>query len=141
MAHGWWGIADCSSNDWINEGGAEFSAFSAAKHIYGEEYADSVIQNYISQIKKSADEEAIVDSTPGSQYRYLNHYIKTTVMFVNACERFGENRVFDLLKELYEKFAATRNATTNEFLNLCKPDMRVFFEKLLFAKGWKEINL
>lgn len=141
LAHSWWGIADCSSNDWINEGGAEFSAFSAAKYIYGEQYACSIIQDYISQIRKSVDEEAIVDSTPDSQYRYLNHYIKTTVMFVKACEQFGEKSILDLLKKLYVKFAAESNATTNEFLNLCNPDMRDFFAKLLFEKGWKKINL
>ncbi len=139
LAHGWWSIADVSTNDWINEGGAEFSAYAAAKSIYGDAYADELMQGYIDQIKGSTGTETIVETTASSNDRYLNHYIKTAYMFDQACRRFGEQAVFDLLKKLYQKFAQTKvSATTDDFLQLCDGDMREFFRHYLYKKDWAD---
>ena len=138
LAHGWWGIANVTTDDWINEGGAEFSAYSASKYIYGSKSAENLVNNYIEQINKSDSKTSIVDTISTSPDRYLNHYIKTAMMFINATKCFGEDRVFSLLKAVYNKYASTRNATTMGFLDLCEPDMKTYFEKLLFSKNQME---
>lgn len=81
---------------------------------------------------------AIVETNSISNDRELNHYIKTTIMFITAQKRFGDDRVFDLLKTLYRKFAGTKYATTDAFLGLCDLDMREYFHELLYAKNWKD---
>lgn len=140
LAHGWWGIANVTTDDWINEGGAEFSAYAASKYIYGSKYAENLMNDYTEKINKSDSKTSIIDTTSTSPDRSLNHYIKTTMMFINATKYFGEDRVFSLLKAVYNKYAGTRNASTMGFLDLCEPDMKTYFEKLLFAKDWKEID-
>lgn len=139
LAHGWWSIANIEKEDWINEGGAEFSAFSAAKQLYGPEYAESRYAEYLAEIEKADCHVSIVDTDNLSEYRYLNHYIKTTVMFVNAQKAFGEDRVFALLRDVFQKYKETRGAAAEGFLALCG-DMRPFFEKYLFAVDWEKLD-
>ncbi|WMJ22472.1 hypothetical protein RBG61_10805 [Paludicola sp. MB14-C6] len=140
LAHGWWKIANVTTDDWINEGGAEFSAYVAAKHIYGAPYAQKYISNCIEEITKSNDNVSIVDTDYQSQQRYLNHYIKPTIMHINAQKIFGDKRVFDLLKKVFTKYQNTQNATTYDFLSLCDDDMRIYYEKYLFANDWHQLN-
>ncbi len=139
LAHGWWSIADVIKEDWINEGGAEFSAFSATQQLYGPEYAEKKYGEYLAEIEKSDCNVSIVDTDNLSEYRYLNHYIKTTVMLVNAQKAFGEDRVFALLRDVFQKYKGNRNAATAGFLSLCG-DMRPFFEKYLFAVDWGKLD-
>ncbi len=139
LAHGWWGIANITKDDWINEGGAEFSAFSAARQLYGLEYAEKKYAEYLAEIEKVNCNVSIVDTDNLSEYRYLNHYIKTTVMFVNAQKNFGEEKVFGLLRDVFQQHKGNRSATTEGFLSLCG-DMRPFFEKYLFAADWKKLD-
>jgi hypothetical protein len=137
LAHGWWSIASYDANDWINEGGAEFSAFVAAKYIYGEEYACSLIQNYLEKIITTNNNHSIIETNSLSNDRHINHYIKTTIMFITAQKLFGDDRVFQLLKTLYRKFAGTKLATTDAFLGLCDLDMREYFHEMLYTNDWK----
>ncbi len=138
LAHGWWSIASVQTNDWINEGGAEFSAFSAARALYGEAYAEQRVEEYLKEIRESGGKTSIVDTGPDSPERYVNHYYRTTVMYLRAQERFGAERVFGLLKKVFQTYQNTRNADTAGFLSLCDSDMRPFFERYLFAKNWEQ---
>jgi hypothetical protein len=140
LAHGWWGIANVTTDDWINEGGAEFSAYAAAKHIYGEEYSRKCISDYIEAISKSTEKVSIVDTTASSPDRYVNHYQKTAIMFINAQKEFGNEKVFSLLKRVYQTFKGTKAATTERFLSICDADMRNFYEDYLFATGWENFE-
>lgn len=140
FAHAWWCISNVTTNDWINEGGAEFSAFTAAKSIYGDDYAQKYISSCIDKIAKSDCKISIVDTDYKSEYRFLNHYIKATMMYIKAQQIFGENKVFDLLKKLFKTYQNTRNATTSAFLSLCDNDMKKFFEEYLFTSDWNELE-
>jgi len=141
LAHGWWSIADVTTaNDWINEGGAEFSAFSAARRLYGGEYAEKKIAEYLEEIDNSDGRISIVNTASDSEYRYLNHYFKTTVMYLNAEKVFGEERVFALLREVFRRYRDTCNATTECFLALCDSDMKLLFERYLFADDWSKLD-
>ena len=140
LAHGWWSIADMADHDWINEGGAEFSAYSAAKHIYGCESAEKHIAKYLKDIGECSGTASITETKSASPDKYVNYYEKTTIMFINAQMIFGEDRVFDLLKRLFQKFKETRGATTKDFLALCDAEMRAYFEKCLYSPGWQKLD-
>lgn len=140
LAHGWWCIANVTTDDWINEGGAEFSAYTAANHIYGSSFAQNYISGCLEKIAASDCNTSIVNTNYTSEHRYLNHYIKTAIMFINAEKEFGDKRVFDLLKNVYQTYKNTRNATTSSFLSLCEEDMRTYFEQYLFTADWNSIR-
>ncbi len=140
LAHGWWNIANVMTNDWINEGGAEFSAYAASKQIYGEAYAEKYISNCVEAIDQATENISIVDTDYQSKDRYVNHYMKTAMMFIRAQKEFGEERIFGLLKRIFQTFQGTRNATTANFLAFCDDDMRTYFEKCLFAKEWGKVD-
>lgn len=140
LAHGWWCIANVETDDWINEGGAEFSAYLASKEILGENYAWRYRAQCMDKIRGSVDHTSIADTDYKSASRYLNHYIKTTVMYLNAQKQFGDERVFGLLKKVYTNYKNTRNATTSNFLSLCDKDMQNFFRTYLFATDWNQLN-
>lgn len=129
-------IADVRTNDWINEGGAEFSAFSAARRLYGEEYGKQQTEKYLKGIREAGGGASIAETGPDSPDRYVNHYFKTTVMYLAAQREFGEERLFGLLKKVFEAYRESRDATTEKFLALCDGDMRAFFEKYLFTTDW-----
>ncbi len=140
LAHGWWSIADMFRHDWINEGVAEFSAFVAAKSIYGNEFAEKYITGCIGAIEKSDCMISIVDTDSNSEYRQLNHYIKPTIMFIKAQQLFGEQKMLDCLKKLYQTFKNTQDATTDAFLELCEQGMSAFFKEYLFVEDWSKLN-
>ncbi len=140
LAHGWWCIADMESSDWINEGCAEFSAYSAAKHIYGKESAGKYLDKYLADIDRCSGTASIAETKSTSPDKYTNFYEKTVVMLLNAQLLFGENRIFDLLKELFQKFNETKGAATKDFLALCGAEMRAYFEKCLYSSGWQGID-
>lgn len=140
LAHGWWSIANVQTDDWINEGGAEFSAFSATRRLYGEKYAAKKIAEYLEEIGKSDGKVSIVDTSADSPDRYVNHYFKTTVMYLGAEKRFGEERVFALLRKVFQRYRDARDAATEGFLSLCDSDMRPFFEQYLFADDWSKLD-
>lgn len=140
LAHGWWCIANVETNDWINEGGAEFSAYLAASKIFGGTYAQRYRVQCMNKIRESGDHTSIAATDYKSASRYLNHYIKTTVMYLNAQQQFGDERVFGLLKKVYTNYKNTRDATTANFLSLCDEDMKTFFRTYLFAADWNQLN-
>lgn len=139
LAHGWWSVGDKEKADWINEAGAEFSAYAAAKAIYGPAFTEPYLADCRHKILEAGSVESIMASGFGSPYRGLNHYTKTTMMYILAAGRFGEERMFALLRRLYQEFQETKNAVTDDFLCLCDTDMRQFFVTALFAEDWEPL--
>lgn len=127
LAHGWRRIADVTTEDRINEGGAEFSAFWAAKEIYGTNYAAAYIAECINEIGKAAEKISIVETDADSKDRYIHHYLKTTLLFIQAEKMFGSDHLFALLRKGYQTHKKACDATTGNFLSLCEEDMRPYF--------------
>lgn len=142
MAHNWWGIADVTAHDWINEGGAEFSSFLLCRALYGADYAGGLLASYREHAQKAGTEHSVAETPPSSPDRYVNHYEKTTLMYLEAARRFGESGVLALLRALYEQHCAKRDATTESFLALSRarlgPEAERFFRQCLYAKSWRE---
>lgn len=140
LAHGWWAIADVAKDDWINEGGAEYSAYIASKRLYGGDFVAQYIAERAELIRDSEDKTSIVDTKSDSPERHLNHYVKTTFMFMRAAELFGEARVTDILRDFYSAHRETRRAATADFLLPLSGDERAFFSECLFAEDWRALT-
>ena len=149
LAHGWWSIAsstDC--NDWINEGGAEFTMLAVLKDMLKLEDYSSLIEKheYIKHINELASESAISETkTEEWDARYENRYEKTAIMYIGAEIRFGRENLFKFLREFYEQNKTVRTANTAKFLDVCEKvlgeEAREYFNWLLNAKGWKSIDI
>ena len=148
LAHSWWCIASFDTEDWINEGGAEYTMISTLKDMLGhEDYFELIGKlEYIKHITELESDFAISETrTDEWDARYVNRYEKTAIMYIGAELRFGKANLFKFLREFYEQNKIGRNATTERFLDLCEKIMgkeaREYFNWLLSAKGWGNIDI
>jgi aminopeptidase N len=137
LSHFWWNVVDTATpNDWINEGLAEFSAFTVAQERYGKPFAEVRMAEYRQHAAQSKTTSAIAETEGNSPDRYVNRYEKTTLMFLEARRRFGEEALFRFLSELFARFAGTHQATTELFLQQVRKSMgaeaETFFREELF---------
>lgn len=141
LAHFWWNIASAESpDDWINEGLAELSAFRLSRELFGDPFAERLLSEYREHAAKSSEDVAIAETESSSADRYVNRYEKTTLLFVEAGRLFGQERLDEVLRALYERHAGKGGATTALFLAEVERRLgatgRAFFENGLFAKRW-----
>jgi len=146
LAHYWWGIASSSdSNDWINEGGAEFTMLCIKKDMLKLENYNSFVNSYIERINRCPSDEAIIETPNDGEIREINFYTKTAIMYIGAEIRFGREGLFKFLREFYEQNKDEGGADTDKFLELCEEilgkEAKEYFDWLLSAKGWRNINI
>ncbi|MCL1859592.1 MAG: hypothetical protein FWF92_10225 [Oscillospiraceae bacterium] len=149
LSHFWWGIASgIEPEDWINESGAEFTMLAVLKDMIKlDDYKTLIEKNgYIKHINELESEAAICETkTDEWDARYVNRYEKTAIMYIGAEIRFGRKNLFEFLKEFYNQNKTECNATTDKFLDICEKvlgkDSREYFNWLLYAKGWKNIDI
>jgi hypothetical protein len=121
LAHFWWGVADTETHDdWINEGLAEFSAFSAASALFGSEVRDSLLAGYRRSIPTGKLSTPIAATPNESPDRYLNHYQKPTLLFASLESTVGQNRLMEFLRKIYEAHHERRDATTPAVLRIAR---------------------
>ena len=138
LAHFWWMIADSDTpDDWINEGLAEYSAFRISNQLFGEEFAQLLLNEYQQHAREAPSDLAIAETTGSSKARYVNRYEKTTLMFREAAIRFGQDRLDSLLRRLLKRFARSRDATTALFLAEAEKSLgaegKEFFSRYLYG--------
>ena len=143
LAHFWWLIADANTpNDWINEGLAEYSAFRLSEEFSGKTFADVLVKEYQEHAVQSRTDTPIAETTNLSDDRYVNRYEKMTLIFIEAQRRYGQEKLDQVFKALYSKFAGTNNATTEQFLkevgNRLGSDAKIFFNTVLYQKHWND---
>ncbi|MBF0297537.1 MAG: hypothetical protein HQK51_02390 [Oligoflexia bacterium] len=142
MSHFWWSIAKSSGpNDWINEGGAEFSSFILSEKLFGQDYKIYRLKKYIDRIRNSTGNVPIANTETTSDFRYLNRYEKTTIMFYLAKKKFGAEKLFNFLKKYLEKYQSSHNANTENFLEMASKEIgkeaQEYFKKMLFSENFK----
>ena len=140
MAHFWWMLANTQTpNDWINEGLAEFSAFRMSREHAGQAFADSLLQEYHRDIAASRTHDAIAETEGTSPDRYVNRYEKTTLMFWEAQQKFGKEKLDRAIRTIYTQFQGRHDLTTDDFLRIvgeqCGEDAAAFFRTRLYQKG------
>lgn len=138
IAHSWWSIADqATTHDWINEGLAEFSALSFCRECYGAEIAERRVEEYRQEASRSTT--AIAETEMASPDQEANRHSKSPLMFVEAESRFGAESLNEFLRSFYARFAGTRAATTEAFLEEARAhlgtDGEEFFREALFRKA------
>ncbi len=117
LAHFWWQIADTkTTDDWLNEGGAEFSAFSAASRVFGAEIRDSLVAQYLRHAARTRTKAAISATPNESPDRYVNHYEKPALLFAAVERRTGQAALMTFLRGYYGAHIGRRDATTASFL-------------------------
>ena len=146
LAHFWWSIADTNTNnDWINEGLAEYSAFSFSVQQYGEKFRQNVTQSYLEDIRKTKKKESIVNTTSESPDRYVNWYEKSALLFLVLEEKVGQKPMNAFLTELHTKFKGTRLATTEAFFEIAERHLNKddfeFMKSYLTSSGWSNDQL
>lgn len=137
MSHFWWQLADTGTpDDWINEGLAEFSAYRLSVGRYGAAFGDVLLAEYHQHANNSQTTSSIVETDAASPDRYVNRYEKTTLMFIEAQNRFGEESLDRMLKQLNTRFTGTHDLTTTLFLEEAEMQMgagaRDFFREFLY---------
>ncbi len=118
LGHFWWQIADTKTpDDWINEGGAEYSAFSAATRLFGGEIRDSLLARYRRDAARARTGTPIAATTNQSPDRYINHYEKPTLLFAAVERTTGSEKLLAFLRSFHAAHAGgRRDATTAAFL-------------------------
>jgi hypothetical protein len=121
LAHFWWGVADTETpGDWINEGLAEFSAFSAASALFGSEVRDSLLAQYRRSVPRGTVSTPIAATPNESPDRYLNHYERPTLLLASLESTVGQNRLMEFLHKIYEAHHERRDATTPAVLRIAR---------------------
>ncbi len=143
IAHFWWNIANTNTTeDWINEGLAEFTAFFIAKNLFGNKYYENNMTEYRKQIKEIKTNSAIIATELGSPDQYRNRYVKPALMFETLRKRYGDAKLFNFLKILYLEFKWTKNANTKQFIALLEKninkDAAIYFDEKLKSTNWNE---
>jgi hypothetical protein len=140
IAHFWWMLADPNTpDDWINEGLAEFSALRISGDLFGKAFTEVRIGEYQQNAKESQTADAIAETQSSSPDREVNRYDKSTLLFLEAQRRFGQESLDRVFKVLYTRFAETHNATTASFLEEVGKQMgkdpEIFFRESLYRKN------
>lgn len=124
LAHFWWQIADVNTTeDWINEGLAEFSAFSAARDVFGPDVRDSLATGYRRALARAKTTAAIASTPNGSPDRYVNHYQKPALLLASVEATVGPDRLHRFLADYYAAHAGRRDATTASFLEAARSSL------------------
>jgi hypothetical protein len=146
IAHYWWHSADINtSEDWINEGLAEYSAFLISEELIGKDFTDQLLSEYKKRVTESKSETPIVETTNNSPDRELNRYAKPVLLFNEARNKFSKEKMDHFLKSLYVRFTTEKKATTEIFLDeLGKdigPEAKEFFRNAINTKKWDSLGL
>ena len=141
LAHFWWRISDTSTpDDWINEGLAEFSAYRLSEEFFGKSFAATLAEEYREHAAQAQTSTSIVETLGTAEDRYVNRYEKTTLIYIEACERFDSKTIDGLFTALHKRFAQSVNATTKDFLDEVDihmgSDASGFFRTALYQTEW-----
>jgi hypothetical protein len=116
MAHYWSRANSGTTDDWINEGLAEYSAFMMSEKIIGKDFSGLLISEYQDIVNSSMTETSIVETPGDSRDREVNRYYKPTLLLYGLSQKYGEQRMAGFIKDLYARFVASGEATTSIFL-------------------------
>lgn len=116
LAHYWSRARTDTPDDWINEGLAEYSAYTISGEIFGRDFSGIILNEYKDIVNSSDTKRAIADTPAGSPDREVNRYYKPTLFLNDLHEKFGDAKQKEFFKILYNLFDDHRHATTEDFL-------------------------
>jgi hypothetical protein len=141
IAH-YWSRADAgTSDDWINEGLAEYSALLVSEKIIGKEFSDLMLNEYNEIVNNTPTEYSIVETPADSRDREVNRYYKPTLLLNNLKQKYGEEKMKEFLRSLYKGFTEANKANTPLFLDILEKNFgkgtKDSFAAALYMKTWE----
>lgn len=117
MAH-CWSTADAgSTEDWLNEGMAEFLALMISEKMSGKEFYRLLIDEYRGIVTNSDIRTAIVDTQGNSGEREINRYYKPALFMDQLWRAYGDEKLRQVFSSFYASTSRSGNATTALFLD------------------------
>lgn len=141
IAHQWWyGIV---GNDEIDEAWLDESLASYSEAIYieekynkiaGKDYFTNNIKNYYNSVKSQYEIDDVVVK-PLDQFENWSDYgalaYNKGAIFINEIRnKYGDEIFFNILQEYYNRFRF-KNATTEDFINVCEEVTNDSFEEMV----------
>lgn len=147
IGHFWWSIADSSSSqDWINEGLAEWSSLYVLEQVFGREEVNKILNNYRTEILGLNSAKPLLQ-TKRDDFRiaYILFYEKGAYIFEMLRTKLGDDRLFSVLKKFYQKNCGRRGAVTSDLVSDIVDEggeeIRPFLNELLNTNNLPRIYL
>jgi hypothetical protein len=113
VGHFWWQLADSeTSDDWINESLAEFSALHACERLFGAGPVAGVLQAYEQDVRGITSPTAILATRRTDPNGYVLFYEKGALLWDRLRRKLGDDVLFDVLRHLHAAHRGTRSLTT-----------------------------
>ena len=101
ISHFWWHVASTqSSDDWINEALAEYSAVVDSRRRGGASTYRSWAARYLDSLRSKAPPVGIVQTRADSTFRYVNWYERGALFFMCLEARYGHDVLHRALAEI-----------------------------------------
>ena len=140
MAHYWSKAATSTSEDWINEGLAEFSALLASERFIGKNFSQLLVDEYKGMVYTTQTDVSVLETKSDSWERDINRYYKPTLLLNDLKEKYGDNQLDEFFSLLYKKFEEAKAANTGLFMEALKETYGTVeadsFLKALSEKNW-----
>lgn len=144
IAHFWSKANTSTSDDWINEGVAEFSALLVSEKFIGKPFANLLLSEYQGIVENTTTQTAIVNTENDSWEREINRYYKPTLILNELRVKYGDEKLKQFLNSLYARFIEARGATTGLFLEVLETSLvkeaKEYVEEAIHRKIWNTLN-
>ena len=142
IAH-YWSIADVNtSEDWLNEGLAEFSALMISKKLAGNSFYEVLLKEYRGIVSSSDIRTSIVETQGNSGEREINRYYKPALLLNDLWIKYGDDKIRELFSSFYSVSLSNGGATTELLLDRIEKvlgtDARNSFYEAITKKKWPE---
>ena len=104
MAHFWWDLADSSTtDDWINEALAEYSALRVSDDLFGKRETTRWMKRYFQHLDEKSPDRPITETTSESEFRYVNWYERGALFFEALARDVGRGSLHSFLRGLRDR--------------------------------------
>jgi hypothetical protein len=113
VGHFWWQLASTeTSDDWINESLAEFTALHACQALFGPGPLEAVFERYRKDVGELSDPRPIVETQRTDPNGYVLYYEKGALLWEALLGELGDEGLFGVLRSLHREHRGTRALTT-----------------------------
>lgn len=142
IAHFWSKANASTSDDWINEGLAEFSALLASEKLIGKPFSDLLMSEYRGIVENTNTKTAIAETAYDSWEREMNRYYKPTLIFNEIRSKYGDESLRQLIRALDSRFSEAGGATTGLVLEVLGKSLgkeaKEYVDEAIHRRVWNQ---